>query len=89
MTRYFLHLRNGTDLASDDDGCEHDSEASLCGAMLLVARDTMSNDVREGSLDLRMRIDAETADNHIVRSLSFVDALTITYPEPRPLLRRI
>jgi hypothetical protein len=81
MNRYFLHLRDGTDIALDDEGTEFDSEASLCAAMLRGARDTMSGDVRNGRLDLSLRIDAETADGHIVRTLAFADAVQITYPE--------
>jgi hypothetical protein len=84
MTRYFMHLRDGTDVALDEEGREFGDEASLFGAMLHSARDTMTGDVREGRLDLRLRIDAETADGRVVRSLPFVDALEITYPEPEP-----
>jgi hypothetical protein len=80
MTHYFLQLRNGADVALDDDGSDFASEASLCAAMLLNARGIMSHDVLDGGLDLTLRIDAETADRHIVRSLSFVHALQITYP---------
>jgi hypothetical protein len=81
MTRYFLHLRDGTDVALDDEGREFADDASLGKAMLLNARDTMSGDLNAGRLDLRLRIDAETADGKLVRSLRFTDALEIIFPE--------
>ena len=83
MNRYFLHLRDGVDVALDEEGQEFADEASLAEAMLLNARDSMSNDVRGGKLDLRLRIDAETADGRVVRSLPFSDVLKIVLPGAR------
>src|SRR4051812_33211751 len=42
VTRYFLHLRDGTDVALDQEGREFIDEASLVAAMLSNARDIMS-----------------------------------------------
>jgi hypothetical protein len=81
MTLYFLHLRDGTDIALDEEGSNHDSMASLSAAMLAAARDLMREDVQHGRLDLRLRVDAETADGALARSLSFPEALEIVFPE--------
>ncbi|HEX8225367.1 MAG TPA: hypothetical protein VF605_16250 [Allosphingosinicella sp.] len=81
MTLYFLHLRDGTDIALDEEGSEHDSLASLSAAMLEAARDLMRGDVHKGRLDLRLRVDAETADGTLARSLPFPQALEIIFPE--------
>jgi hypothetical protein len=42
----------------------------------------MGDDVQHGRLDLRLRIDAETADGALARSLAFTEAIEIAYPEP-------
>jgi hypothetical protein len=80
VTRYFLHLRDGVDIALDDEGYEYESEAALAAAMLANVRDMMKGDVEAGHLDLRLRLDAETADGRVVQSLPFLEALRITYP---------
>jgi hypothetical protein len=81
MTRYFLHLRDSVDIALDEEGHEFASLDSLNRAMLRSARDTMTGDVQNGLLDLRLRIDAETADRVLVHSVRFTDAVEIRYPE--------
>ncbi len=81
MPRYFLHLRDSVDIALDEEGYEFASLDSLKVAMLRSARDTMKGDVNNGLLDLTLRIDAETADNELVHTLPFSDAVKIRYPE--------
>jgi hypothetical protein len=80
VARYFLHLRDSVDIALDDEGYEYENESALAAAMLVNVRDMMKGDVEAGHLDLRLRLDAETADGRVVRSLPFLDAVRITYP---------
>jgi hypothetical protein len=61
VTRYFLHLRDSVDIALDDEGYEYENESALAAAMLVNVRDMMKGDVEAGHLDLRLRLDAETA----------------------------
>ncbi len=84
MARYFLHLRDGTDLALDAEGQEFEGEAALTAGLLASVRDLMKGDVAAGRLDLRLRIDAETGDGRLVQSLAFIDAVRIIYPTPGP-----
>ena len=84
MARYFLHLRDGTDVAIDEEGFEFDSMEALRDFMIRSARDTMTGDVLQGHLDLTLRIDAETADGTVALSLPFTEALEIKYPDPEP-----
>ena len=49
----------------------------LRAAVLLAARDVMTGDIRNGVLDLRLRIDAEDGAGTIVHTLPFPDALQI------------
>jgi hypothetical protein len=80
VTRYFLHLRDGTDVALDEEGLEFDTVASLSAGMIANARDLIKGDIGRGLLDLRLRIDAETENGALVTSLPFTDAIEIIYP---------
>lgn len=50
--------------------------------MLAGVRDLMRGDIQDGRLDLSLRIDAETEDGTLVRSLPFIDGVEIIYPDP-------
>jgi hypothetical protein len=78
MTRYFLHLRDGTDEIVDPDGHVFDDEGQLRKAVVDNARDILCGEIRsEGLIDLRPRIDAEDEAGNIVYSLPFADAVSI------------
>jgi hypothetical protein len=78
MTRYYLHLRYHDEELLDPDGLELPNRAALQHAMLEAARDVISGDlIRAGVIDLRYRIDAETAAGDIVSSLPFKAVVTI------------
>ena len=80
MIRYFLHFRDGTDIALDEEGLEFESLVSLSAGMHSNARDLIKGDIGRGLLDLRLRIDAETEDGTLVKTLPFGDAIEIIYP---------
>lgn len=75
--RYYLHLRDGHDIALDEEGMEFDSLESLRDGMRQAARDIMAGDVLKGRLDLNLRIDAETGTGQLVLRLPFTEALAI------------
>ena len=77
MSRYFMHLRDGTEELLDPDGREFPSLAALRDAVLITARDLLMADVRDGLLDLRFRIDAEDEGGAIVYTLPFSHAVNI------------
>jgi len=78
MARYYLHLRDHEEELLDPDGLELPNWAALQHAMLEAARDVISGDImRAGVIDLRYRIEAETATGHIVSSLPFKAVVTI------------
>jgi hypothetical protein len=81
MSRYFLHLRDGQDVALDDEGTEYTSVEALRQGMMSGARDTLTGDLVRGHLDLTLRIDAEASDGTVVESLPFSEAVEIHYPE--------
>ena len=78
MSRYFLHLRDGTDELLDPEGSFFDDLEQLRAAVLAGARDVMANELKSaGTVDLRYRIDAEDENGNIVFSLPFADAAHI------------
>ena len=77
MSRYFLHLRDGTDELLDPEGLECESLAALRKVVLANVRDVMSGDILGGVLDFRFRIDAEDAAGTVVYSLPFLHAVNI------------
>lgn len=77
MTRYFLHLRDGSDEVLDPDGIEFKDMDTLRLAVMKNARDTIAGDVQNGLVDLRYRIDAENEAGQVVYSLPFKHAVNI------------
>ena len=77
MARFFLHLRDSTDELLDPEGREYADMETLRRAVMTCVRDLMAGDIRDGVVDLRFRIDAETADGVIVYSLPFKHAVSI------------
>ena len=77
MPRFFMQLRDGTDQLIDPEGLEYSDLDALRKAVLLAARDLMSEDMNGGVIDMRFRIDAEDRDGVIVYSLGFKEAVKI------------
>ena len=77
MTRYFLHLRDGSDEVLDPDGIEFKDIESLRLAVMKNARDTIAGDVQNGLVDFRYRIDAENEAGQVVYSLPFKHAVNV------------
>jgi len=77
MTRYFFHLRDGTEELLDDEGIEYPTLAAMRKAAVVAARDLMSGDVARGVIDFRFRIDAEDDRGEIVYTLPFKNAVSI------------
>jgi hypothetical protein len=59
MIRYFFHVRDGSDVALDPEGLELADLEAAQNAALEAARDTLSHDIKQGFIDLRLRIDVE------------------------------
>ena len=77
MPRYFLHLRDGIDIALDEEGNDFSSIEDLQAAVLRSARDCIAADAHTGTIDLRQRIDAENENGRVIHSLPFAEAVTI------------
>ena len=77
MSRYFLHLRDGADVALDPGGIECASVEQLRQAVLWNARDVIAGDALSGTIHFNFRIDAEDPSGAVVHPLSFADAVDI------------
>jgi hypothetical protein len=77
VSRYFLHLRDGSDELLDPDGSEFADLEALRAGVLFTVRDIMAADIRNGVLDLRFRIDAQDESGELVHSMAFKHALNI------------
>ena len=77
MPRYYLHLRDSVDELLDPEGLELPDLEAVRTAVLLAARDMLAGDIRQGLIDLRYRIDAESEGGALVYSLPLRGAFTI------------
>jgi hypothetical protein len=77
MSRYYLHLRDGTQQLLDPEGQEFASLDAMRKSVLFSARDLMAGDIHNGMLDLRFRIDAEDEEGKIVYTLPFKHAVNV------------
>ena len=84
MSRYFLHLRDGTDELLDPDGIELPTLEALRKCVVANARDVMAGDLRNGVIDFRFRIDAEDEAGAIVYTLPFKHAVSVIAEIPSP-----
>jgi len=69
VARYSMHLRDGTEKLIDSKPREYLSVDALRDAVLIQARNILTRDAGEGSLDFRFRIDAEDESGCVVHSL--------------------
>lgn len=78
MPRFFLHLRDGTDVALDEEGTDYADVKAMRDAVLHSALDVIAGDVlAKGQIDLRFRIDAENDAGEVIHSLPFREAVSI------------
>lgn len=82
MARYSMHLRDGTEKLVDHHPREFSGLDALRAAVLITARDLLSRDAGNGSLDFRFRIDAEDEKGAVVYSLQLEHAYLDPVPTP-------
>ena len=76
MPHYFMHLRDSTDILLDADGIEMPASKVQAEA-LRSARNCIAEDARDGRIELKFWIDVHDANDRVVHSLSFADAVEI------------
>lgn len=76
MPRYFLHLKDG-ETVRDEDGMILDGVEQARDEAVRSARDMMSDQVRQGRLSLRDRIEVEDEAGDIVLTVTFRESLEL------------
>ena len=77
MARYYLHIVNGGGYSEDPEGQElTDLEAARTAAIEGV-RSMLSEEARQGQLDLAGRIEIADADGNILLSVPFSEAVEL------------
>jgi hypothetical protein len=83
MPVYFLHVRNHTGFARDDEGAEFpDLEAARKQAVEGI-RSILSDEMKQGMLDFRGRIEIATEDDELVDAVPFRAAFEIHMEDDR------
>ncbi|MBV8687050.1 MAG: hypothetical protein JOZ90_06170 [Alphaproteobacteria bacterium] len=76
MPRYFLHLKDGNRV-DDEDGMVLDGPEQVREEAVRSARDMMCDQVRQGRLSLKDRIEVEDEAGNPVLTLAFRDAVQL------------
>jgi hypothetical protein len=84
MSRYYLHLRDGSSELLDAEGAEFADMAALKTVVTASARELMCEGIRDGVLDLRLRIDAENDRGAVLYTLPFSQAALILKHDEQP-----
>jgi hypothetical protein len=79
MPRFYFHLRDGTDVALDDEGTELSPEQIAAKALQSV-RHMIAHAAIEGQIDFRLRVDVEDESGRVVHSAPFAGAVEIVQP---------
>jgi hypothetical protein len=78
MPLFYLHIRHGTDVIRDPEGCEYPSLAAAELEAIRGARCLMSSDVKDGHLQMDQSIEVHDGLGQLLSSVPFQDALRIT-----------
>ena len=77
MPLFYLHIRSGADLMTDDEGFDFPDLAAARHEAVRGARSIMSADVLEGELQLDQSIEIHDASGRALASVQFGDVLNI------------
>lgn len=77
MSRYHFNVYNGSGLVEDEEGRELPDLEIVAGEALKGVRSILSDEVKQGRLDLRGRLEVEDGEGTIVLTLHFKEAIEI------------
>jgi hypothetical protein len=83
MSRFFFHLINATGYLRDEEGEDFPNTDAARDNALAAIRSILSEECKEGRIDLRGRIEVSRASGEIVHAVPFSDAIEVlTGPPP-------
>jgi len=77
MARYFLHINNGGGYSEDSEGQELADLDAARAAAIEGVRSLLSEEARQGQLDLSGKIEIADADGNILLTVPFSDAVEL------------
>jgi hypothetical protein len=77
MARFFLHINNGSGYSEDPEGQELEDLDAAVAAAIEGVRSMMSEEARQGQLDLSGRIEIADAQGNILQIVPFTDAIHV------------
>lgn len=80
MALYFFHLCDGSHHLLDVEGQELPDLDAAKAFALLCARDTLSHEMRNGLLDLRVRLDVADTAGTVIHTLPLEEAFQVLKP---------
>jgi hypothetical protein len=77
MPRFHLNLHNGLGLTPDEEGLDLPDEEAARAEAIRSIRSLVSEEVKEGCIDLNGRIEIIGEDGQCVDTIRFVDAVEL------------
>ena len=81
MPRYFFNVHNSIGFVEDEEGRDFADLDSARAAALKGAREIIAEDVADGCVDLRGRLDIVDATGAVVLTIAFSEAVAVRGPE--------
>jgi hypothetical protein len=81
MTRFYLHINNGGGYSEDTEGQELDDLDAARAAAIEGVRSLLSEEARQGQLDLSGRIEIADGDGNILLIVPFSEAVELRQDE--------
>ena len=81
MPRFFLHMYNATGRIEDEEGQEHPNLAAARESAILSLRSVACEEVKEGTLDLRGRIEIADETGAVLMTVMFPEAVGVLEAE--------
>jgi hypothetical protein len=83
MPRFHLHLHNGLGFTPDDEGLEFADAAAARKEAIRSIRSIVSEEVKQGSIDLNGRVEIVDEHGQFVAGILFTDAVVVQPGSPR------
>jgi hypothetical protein len=77
MDRYYFHLRNSIGAVEDEEGSEHSGLEAARHKAIEDVRSILSEEIRQGIIDLRGRIDVSDTHGNVLLTLRFSEAVEL------------
>lgn len=83
MPRFFFHVSNGHGLVPDDEGLDLESQTAAKTMAIDSIRSMVSEDSRNGVIDLTGRIDVTDGDKNLLTTVPYFSAFAVRIPEDK------